>query len=118
MDTLELKQRFKAFALRAIRLYVKLPKENAVAQVIGRQLLRSATSVGANYAEASRSRSKAEFAAKTGDSLKEIAETEYWLELLVESGIVTAKKMADLLNETNQLTAILTSINKKAKNND
>ena len=118
MNQQELKQRFKTFSLRVIRLYTELPKDNAVAQVIGRQVLRSATSVGANYAEASRSRSKAEFTAKTGDSLKEIAETEYWLELLVESSIVTTKKMADLLDETRQLTAILTSINIKAKNND
>lgn len=115
MNTQELKNRLKAFALRIIKMYTQLPKTNAVAQVIGRQVLRSATSVGANYAEASRSRSKAEFAAKTGDCLKEIAETEYWLELLVESSVVTAEKMGDLLNETRQLTAILTAINKKSK---
>ena len=111
----ELKQRFKTFSLRVIRMYTKLPKDNAVAQVIGRQVLRSATSVGANYIEASRSRSKAEFIAKTGDSLKEIAETQYWLELLVESGVVKNDKMADLLDESSQLVAIITSINKKSK---
>ncbi|MCL1887691.1 MAG: four helix bundle protein [Kiritimatiellaeota bacterium] len=116
MNTPELKKRFKAYALRVINLYAALPKANTVAQIIGRQVLRSATSIGANYAEASRSRSKAEFTAKTGDSLKEIAETEYWLELLVESKTIPAKKMADLLDETQQLTAILTSINKRAKN--
>ena len=68
-------------------MYSALPK-NAVAQVLGKQVLRSATSVGANYREASRGRSKAEFVSKIGDCLKEIDETEYWLELLVESGCV------------------------------
>ena len=74
----DLKPRTKAFALRVIRLYSKLPKSDS--QVLGRQVLRSGTSVGANYREASRSRSKAEFISKTGDCLKEIEETEYWLE--------------------------------------
>jgi four helix bundle protein len=117
MNQDELKKRLKEFALRVIRMYVKLPKDNAVAQVLGRQCLRSATSVGANYIEATRSRSKAEFIAKTGDSLKEIAETEYWLELLVESGTVSADKMVGLIDEVGQLIAIVTSINKNAKTN-
>ena len=86
-----------------------------VAQVLGRQVLRSGTSVGANYREASRGRSKAEFISKIGDCLKEIEETEYWLELLVDSGRVPESKMADLLDETRQLNAILTTIDKKAK---
>ncbi len=111
----ELILRTKAFSLRIIRIYVKLPKYDAVAQVLGKQVLRSATSVGANYREASRGRSKAEFISKTGDCLKEIDETEYWLELLEESGCVSAGKMADLLDETRQLIAILTTINKRSK---
>jgi len=111
----DLRQRLKAYALRIIRCYAQLSKTDVVAQVIGKQFLRSGTSVGANYTEATRARSKAEFAAKAGDSLKEIAETEYWLELLVESGTVTAKKMTALLDETRQLVAILTTINKKAR---
>jgi len=78
----DLKLRTKEFALRVIRLYSKLPENDAVAQVLGKQVLRSGTSVGANYREAARGRSKPEFAAKTGDCLKEIVETEYWLELL------------------------------------
>lgn len=82
---------------------------------MGRQVLRSGTSVGANYREASRGRSKAEFVAKVGDCLKEIEETEYWLELLVESGSVAQTQMSDLLDETRQLIAIFTTINKKAK---
>ena len=74
----DLKQRTKAFALRIVRMYSALPKE-AVAQVLGKQVLRSGTSVGANYREANRGRSKAEFIAKMGDCLKELEETEYWL---------------------------------------
>jgi four helix bundle protein len=96
-------------------MYAALPKSDTVAQVLGKQVLRSGTSVGANYREASRGRSKAEFISKIGDSLKEIEETAYWLELLVESNVVPAAKMADLLDETNQLAAILTAIDKKAK---
>jgi len=77
--------------------------------------LRSGTSVEANYREASRARSKPEFTAKTGDCLKEIEETEYWLELLIESGCVRPAKMAVLLDETRRLIAIFTTINKKSK---
>ena len=111
----DLKPRTKAFSLRVIRMYSKLPKNDVVAQVLGKQVLRSGTSVGANYREASRGRSKAEFISKTGDCLKEIEETEYWLELLTESGCVKPTRMASLLDETRQLIAIFTTINKKAK---
>jgi four helix bundle protein len=96
-------------------MYSKLPKSDPVAQVLGKQALRSGTSTGANYREASRGRSKAEFISKIGDSLKEIEETEYWLELLVDSGCVPGPKMADLLDETRQLIAIFTTIDKHAK---
>src|SRR5437899_2710888 len=77
----DLGPRTKEFARRVIRLFAALPKETA-AQVLGRQLLRSGTSVGANYREASRGRSKPEFIAKIGDCLNEAEETGYWLELL------------------------------------
>ena len=111
----DLKPRTKAFALRVIRMYSELPKNDTMAQVLGKQVLRSRTSVGANYREASRSRSKAEFISKIGDRLKEIEETEYWLELLVDSGCVASRKMADLLDETRQLIAIFTTIDKNSK---
>ena len=111
----DLKPRTKAFALRVICMHSELPKNDTVAQVLGKQVLRSGTSVGANYREASRGRSKAEFISKIGDCLKEIEETEYWLELLVDSGCVPGSQMDDLLDETRQLIAILTTINKKAK---
>jgi len=99
-------------------MYSKLPKGDSVAQVLGKQVLRAGTSVGANYREASRGRSKAEFVSKVGDALKEIEETEYWLELLVESGCVPSDRMTELLDETRQLIAILTTISKKAKGLD
>ena len=113
----DLKQRTKAFALRVIRLYTQMPKSDTVAQVLGKQVLRSGTSVGANYREACRARSKAEFISKVGDCLKEIEETEYWLELLVDSGGVTSGKMSGLLDETSQLIAIFTATDKRSKEN-
>ena len=111
----DLKVRTKAFALRIIRMYAKLSKNDAVAQVLGRQVLRSGTSVGANYCEAQRGRSKAEFTAKIGDCLKEIEETGYWLELLTESGCIKPRRMTNLLDETMQINAILTTIDKNSK---
>ncbi len=109
-----LRDRTKGFALRVIRLYSSLSK-STVAQVIGKQLLRSGTSVGANYREAYRARSTAEFIAKCGISLQELDETSYWLELLVEAKIIPIEKLASLLDETNQLLAIFTTIAKKSK---
>jgi four helix bundle protein len=113
--SMDLKLRTKALALRIIRLYSKLPRNDTVAQVLGKQVLRSGTSVGANYREASRARSKAEFISKIGDCLKEIEETEYWLELIVDSGCVLKKRMSKLLDETGQLIAIFTTIDRNAK---
>jgi len=110
----ELKERTKLFARRIIRLYVSLPKDT-VSQVLGKQMLRSGTSVGANYREANRGRSKAEFISKMGDSLRELEETAYWLELLTDERIVRRAKMELLLDETSQLNAIFTTIIKKSR---
>jgi four helix bundle protein len=110
----DLRQRTKSFALRVIKLYESLPRSGS-AHVLAHQLLRSSTSVGANFREAHRARSDAEFLAKIGDSLKELEETAYWLELLVESGAVSERKLESLRDETSQLTAILTSIAKKIR---
>jgi four helix bundle protein len=110
----ELRERTKQFGLRIVRMFVALPKTEE-ARVLGKQALRSGTSVGANYREAHRARSTAEFIAKLGDCLKELDETGYWLELLAESSIVPAQKLASLQDETNQLLAILTTIAKKSK---
>jgi four helix bundle protein len=110
----ELSARTKEFALRVIRLFCSLPK-NTQAQVLGKQALRSGTSVGANYREAKRSRSRAEFISIIGVCIKELDETAYWLELLVESDIVSSQKLKDLYQECDQLIAILTTISKKTK---
>ena len=101
-------------ARRIIRLSAALPKETA-AQVLGKQVLRSGTSVGANYREASRGRSKAEFIAKVGDCLKEADETAYWLELLSEEEVVSRRRLEPLLKETNELISILVTISKRAR---
>jgi len=110
----DLRVRTKQFALRVIRLFSALPR-TAEAQVIGKQLLRSGTSVGANFREAHRARSDAEFVSKVGDCLKELDETVYWMELLIEADIVANNRLAPLLEECNQLIAVLTTIAKKVK---
>ena len=110
----DLAARTKHFAQRIIRLYTALPK-TTVAQVLGKQVLRSGTSVGANYREASRARSKAEFISKVGDCLKEADETIYWLELLSDEKIIPQKRLEPLLQETDELIAILVTISKKAR---
>jgi len=114
-DERDLAPRTKTFARRIIRLYAALPKNNVVAQVLGKQMLRSGTSVGANYREAHRARSKAEFISKIGDCLKEADETLYWLELILEESLVPAKRLQPLVNEANELVAILTTISKRAR---
>ena len=103
---MDLMKRTKDFAVRVIRLYCALPKTTE-AQVIGRQVLRSGTSVGANVREGKRSRSDAELVSKAETALQELDETAYWLELLTESGIVKAERLASLIKETDELMAIL-----------
>jgi|LakMenEpi03Aug12_release.lakeMendotaPanAssembly.Ray.scaffolds.fasta_scaffold14540_6 four helix bundle protein len=110
----DLRLRTKAFALRVIRLYSALPKSTE-AQVIGRQLLRSGTSVGAHYREAIRSRSTAEFVSKIEGGLQELEESAYWMELLVEGEIIPEIRLKELQNEANELTAILVTCSKNAK---
>ncbi len=111
----DLKTRTKAFALRIIRLYTSLPKTTE-AQVLGKQVLRSGTSAGAHYREANRAKSDADFINKIEGALQELDETGYWLELLVESEIVKAEKLASLIQETDELTAIFVTIVTKVKN--
>jgi four helix bundle protein len=95
-------------------MFSTLPKTTE-AQVLGKQMLRSGTSVGANYREAYRGRSKPEFIAKCGDCLREVEETAYWLELLVSANIVDADKLAPLRAEVDELTAIFVTIVKRCK---
>ena len=105
-ELVDLKTRTREFALRIIRLYAALPKDT-VAQVIGKQLLRCGTSVGAHYREASRSRSDAEFISKLEGGLQELEESAYWIELIVESGVFSEERMKEMMKEADELTAIL-----------
>jgi four helix bundle protein len=113
-DKQDLRPRTTAYALRIIRLYGSLPKTTE-AQVMGRQLLRSGTSVGAHYREATRARSRAEFVSKIEGALQELDESSYWLELLGQSGIVSKQLLADLCTETDELIAIFTTSAMTAK---
>jgi four helix bundle protein len=110
----DLRVRTKAFALRVIRLYCSLPKLTE-AQVLGKQLLRSGTSVGAQYREAVRARSRAEFVSKIETALQELEETVYWIELLADGGIVRPVRLQNLLREAEELTAIFVRSAKTAK---
>ena len=104
-----MKLRTKRFALRVIRLVEavrKMHKANLTADTIGRQLLRSAISVGANYRAACRARSSADFVSKMGIVEEQADETKYWIELLVESMLVGEVEVSDLLDEADQLVAI------------
>ena len=109
-----LRDRTKQFALRVIRMYASLPK-TPVAQVLGRQVLRSGTSVAANFREASRARSDPEFISKLGIVEQELDETMLWFDLLVESGIVSNRKMAALRTEADELIRIVVSSIKRTK---
>lgn len=108
MNKDDLRKRTKQFALEVIKFVEALPK-GKTADIIGRQLLRSGTSVGANYRAACRARSSADFISKMGIVEEEADESIYWLELLVDSGIVTAQDAAQLMNEANELLAIAVS---------
>ena len=103
-------------ARKVIAFYASLPR-STVAQVLGKQLLRSGTSVGANYREANQGRSRAEFLAKMGDCLKELSETDYWVELLSAEDFADKSDCEDLLQETRELIAIFTTIIKNTKKN-
>jgi four helix bundle protein len=110
----DLKERTKAFSLRIIRLYSALPKSTE-AQIIGKQLFRSGTSVGAHYREGIRARSDAEFVSKLEGGMQELEESCYWMELLVEAGIVPENKLNGLINEAGELIAIMTTCVKNVK---
>ncbi len=104
----EMVERTKSFALRIIRLVAKLPKSD-VGRVIGRQLLRSGTSIGANYREAARSGTKKHFTSIMIIALREADETLYWLELLADSETIKPELLTDLVDECRQLVAILSA---------
>ncbi len=110
----DLKARTKEFALRIIRLYSSLPRTTE-AQVLGRQVLKSGTSVGAHYREARRARSGAEFISKIESGLQELEETVYWLELLGDAWIADPARLKDLLHEAEELTSIFVASVKTVK---
>ena len=115
MQAQELRARTKKFALDIVRLVESLPRTR-VASILGVQLLRSGTSVGANYRAACRGRTPAEFVSKIGIVIEEADESLYWLELLADSGAVKPEMVADLMKEANELVAIFTASSKTVRN--
>src|SRR5438876_10707900 len=109
----DLERRTKLFALAGLKFSASLPRNREI-DVLARQLVRAATSIGANYREANRAVSRVDFANKIGTVQKEAAETQYWLELLIESDIEKHKSVS-LHKEASELLAIFTSIGKKLK---
>jgi len=114
MNPTELKQRTKTFALRIIKLSRSVPRSDDAGRIIAKQIIRSGTSVAANYRASCRARSKAEFIAKTGTVEEEADESALWLELLAEAGIIPERKLSALLQEANDLTAIIAASRKTA----
>jgi four helix bundle protein len=116
MKAEEVKRRTRAFAIRVIRLVEALPNTRS-AEVIGKQLLRCGTSVGANYRASCRARSQADFIAKMGIVEEEADEAIYWIELLVESGLMKRERVAGLLDEADQIVSLVVSSIKTARSN-
>jgi four helix bundle protein len=116
MDERILKARTKDFALRVIRLVEALPRKLS-SDVLGKQMLRSATSVAANYRAACRARSQAEFVSKLSIVVEEADESLFWLELMAESGLVEASRLQDLMKEADELTAIFVVSRATARKN-
>ena len=108
MDAEELKNRTKQFSLRVIRLVESLPNTRT-SNMIGNQLLRSGTSVGANYRAACRGRSRPDFVSKVGIAIEEADESLYWMEMLIESGGLPEDHLTALMQEANELIAIFTA---------
>ena len=114
MNSRDLEQRTRQFALRVLRFVAELPRSN-VGDIIGRQLLKAGTSIGANYREASRAESKADFVHKIGITEKEAAETQYWIELCDDANLGQPEDRRWLLGECAELLAIFTSSGRTAK---
>jgi four helix bundle protein len=110
-----LRARTKDYALRIIRLYRALPRRDGVADVLGKQLLRSATSVAAHYREACRAKSDLDFISKLEGAQQELDESDLWLELLTDSGLVKTNLVQPLRQETNELIAIFVTMTKNVK---
>src|SRR5208337_2562042 len=117
MNEVELKERTKRIALRVIKVVEALPSTK-IADVIGRQLLRSGTSVGANYRAACRGKSPADMIAKLAIVEEEADESIYWIELLIESEVLPVHRLVDLIDELNQIVAITVSSQKSLRRNN
>jgi four helix bundle protein len=111
----DLRMRTKKYALRVIRLFRALPRRDAVGEVVGKQLLRSATSVAAHYREACRAKSDLDFISKIEGAQQELDESELWLELLGDAGVVKPTLLIPLLQETDELLAIFVTMTKNVK---
>jgi four helix bundle protein len=117
-DKLDIAERSVAYSLRIIKLYRELDNDST-GRILGKQLLRSGTSIGANIHEAQGAQSTADFISKMSIAHKEARESAYWLRLLQDSGLISTDRLADLYDETDQLVKILSSIlltSKKGKN--
>jgi len=111
----DIQKRAFLFACRIINFYRFIAKQDDVGEVLGRQVLRSGTSIGANLEEASAGQSKADFVSKCNIALKEARETYYWLRLFSETKVIPAERINELVEESNELVAILTTIVKNAR---
>jgi four helix bundle protein len=111
----DLRARTKDYALRVIRLYRALPRRDGIADVLGKQLLRSATSVAAHYREACRAKSDLDFISKLEGAQQELDESELWLELLADSEVIKSALVQPLRQETNELIAIFVTMTKNVK---
>ena len=117
MDSAEMKQRTKKLALRFIRLVQSLASDR-VSDVLGKQLLRSGTSIGANYRSACRAKSRADFTNKLKIVEEEADESLYWMELLSEGGLVTPSKLSNLYSDTNEILSIITAAIRTIRSQD
>jgi len=115
MDKEDLKKRTKNFALRVIRLVNSLPNSKA-GYAIGNQLIRSGTSIGANYRAVCRAKSKPDFIAKLGTVIEEADESVFWLELIIEGNLMRKYLVDPLLKEANEITAIMVASKKTISN--
>jgi four helix bundle protein len=114
-DEKDIQERAFSFACRIIKLYQFLVEQRGAGEVLGRQLLRSGTSIGANLEEAIAGQSKTDFISKCNIALKEARETHYWLRLFEKTKVVSAERLSKLTQESNELVAILTTIVKNAR---
>jgi four helix bundle protein len=113
-----IQKRVFSFACRIVSFYRYLAQQESIGEILGRKVLRSGTSIGANLEEATAAQSKADFISKCNIALKEARETNYWVRLFIETQVVPAERLSGLLEESDELIAILTTIVKNPKSSD